>query len=222
MNCGFHRSGSPMAILEPLMFRVARGGEWHTQARCNCSSVEALSEVFVALAGSWTTLSLGAALISCEWFWQAGESRMEDILARERAVADMFGWTHLEGKHKDDGWDMVTPDGSRVTIRFDVMSEETGMHFLELEQRADRGSRWKASGFGLARRQAHYWVMANSHSVYVAPTKALWRAVKKSRADEKHSRRDLEDKEKRMYSRGQIIPLKTLESVCIIVCGMPD
>ena len=90
-------------------------------------------------------VAVGAALISCEWFWQAGESRMEDILARERAVADMFGWTHLEGKHKDDGWDMVTPDGSRVTIRFDVMSEETGMHFLELEQRADRGSRWKAS-----------------------------------------------------------------------------
>ncbi len=155
---------------------------------------------------------------SGEW----GGPQVKDILARERAVADAFGWTHLDGKHKSEGWDMVTPDGSRVTIRFDVISEETGMHFLELEQRADRDSRWKASGFGLARKQAHYWVMANSHTVYVAPTKALWKALKKARADEKHSRRDLDDKEKRMYSRGQIIPLETLESVCIVVCGMPD
>ncbi len=116
---------------------------------------------------------------------------------------------------------MEAPDGSKIAIRFDELSLQTDAHFIELEQRADRDSRWKASGFGIARKNAEWWVMANSERLYLCQTKALWKAVKRERdADEKHSRRNLEDSDKRMYSRGQILPLKVLESVATIVTDL--
>lgn len=140
------------------------------------------------------------------------------ILQRERAIAEKMGWTHLDGENKEAGWDMVAPNGSKIAIRFDELSLETGAHYLELEQRKDRDSRWLTSGFGLSRRSADLWVMANSEKIYVAPTKELWKAVKKDRdADEKHSRRNVEDPEKRLYSRAHIMPLDKLAAVSILI-----
>jgi hypothetical protein len=113
---------------------------------------------------------------------------------------------------------MVAPDGSKIAIRFDELSLETGAHYLELEQRKDRESRWRPSGFGLARKAADWWVMANSERIYVVPTKALWKSVKRDRdAEEKHSRRNVEDPDKRLYSRAHIMPLEKLAAVSILI-----
>jgi hypothetical protein len=62
--------------------------------------------------------------------------------------------------------------------------------------------------------------MVNSEKIYVAPTKELWKAVKKTRdADEKHSRRNVDDPEKRLYSRAHIIPLENLAAVSILIAN---
>ena len=135
----------------------------------------------------------------------------DSIIERERMIADKMGWTHLGGIRKDDGWDMVTPDGGKIAIRFDEISLETGAHYLELEQRSDRDSKWKASGFGVSRKNADWWVMANSEKIYVTSTKKLWAIVKKAKdSDERHSRRNLEDPDKRLFSRAHIISLEDL------------
>lgn len=160
----------------------------------------------------------GALLKSTTALSATGRAVSESILEREQAIAERMGWTHLGGANKEAGWDMVAPDGSKIAIRFDELSLETGAHYLELEQRKDRESRWRPSGFGLARKAADWWVMANSERIYVAPTKALWKSVKRDRdADEKHSRRNVEDPDKRLYSRAHIMPLEKLAAVSILI-----
>jgi|TARA_Y100000294_G_scaffold119600_1_gene111065 hypothetical protein len=142
----------------------------------------------------------------------------DSILEREQAIADKMGWTHLGGVHKNDGWDMETPDGSKIAIRFDEISLDSGAHYLELEQRSDRDSKWKSSGFGLARKNADWWVMANSEKIYVTSTKKLWTIVKKAKgSDERHSRRNLEDPDKRLFSRAHIISIEDLAACSIAV-----
>lgn len=145
----------------------------------------------------------------------------EAILNREREVAEMLGWKHLNGVHKMDGWDMETPTGEKVAIRFDELSLETGSHYLELEQRSDRDSKWVSSGFGLARKSSDWWVMANNEKIYVAATKTLWGVVKRDKsAEEKHSRRNLDDPDKRLFSRAHILPLSDLEKCCTLVVSL--
>jgi hypothetical protein len=162
----------------------------------------------------------GAPLKSTTVLSPSGRGVSDSILERELAIAERMGWTHLDGANKESGWDMVAPDGSKIAIRFDELSLETGAHYLELEQRKDRESRWHPSGFGLARKAANWWVMVNSEKIYVAPTKELWKAVKKTRdADEKHSRRNVDDPEKRLYSRAHIIPLENLAAVSILIAN---
>lgn len=113
---------------------------------------------------------------------------------------------------------MVTPNGEKIGIRFDELSLETNAHYLELEQRPDRDSGWKTSGFGLARKNADWWVMVNSEKIYIAPTKRLWKIVKKAKgSDEKHSRRNLDDPDKRLFSRAHIIPLDELANCCLLI-----
>ncbi len=160
----------------------------------------------------------GAPLKSTTVLSPSGRGVSDSILERELAIAERMGWTHLNGANKESGWDMVAPDGSKIAIRFDELSLETGAHYLELEQRKDRESRWRPSGFGLARKAADWWVMANSERIYVVPTKALWKSVKRDRdAEEKHSRRNVEDPDKRLYSRAHIMPLEKLAAVSILI-----
>ncbi len=140
------------------------------------------------------------------------------ILEKELLVAEKMGWTHLGGIHKNEGWDMVAPDGSKIAIRFDEISLDSSAHYLELEQRSDRDSKWKASGFGLSRKKADWWVMANSEKIYVTSTKKLWTIVKKGKdADERHSRRNLDDPEKRLFSRAHIISIEELAACCTAI-----
>ncbi len=146
----------------------------------------------------------------------------EAILNREEKVATLLGWAHLKGAHKMDGWDMVAPTGEKIAIRFDELSLETGAHYLELEQREDRDAAWKKSGFGISRRVADWWVMANSEKIYVTSTKTLWRVVKRARnADEKHSRRNLDDPDKRLFSRAHILPIQDLEKCSTLIITNP-
>lgn len=142
----------------------------------------------------------------------------DSIIERERAIADLMGWKHLEGIHKNDGWDMIAPNGEKIAIRFDELSLETEAHYLELEQREDRNSKWKSSGFGIARKNADWWVMANSEKLYVATTKKLWTIVKKSKdREERHSRRNISDPDKRLFSRAHIVSIDELEQCCLLV-----
>ena len=93
----------------------------------------------------------------------------------------------------------------------------------EVECRENRESPWKASGFGIARKKAHYWVVVNENDVYVADVKNIVKMLKKNRGDlDDHvSRRNLDDYEKRMYARGHLVPLQYLESCCHVICASP-
>ena len=74
------------------------------------------------------------------------------------------------------------------------------------------------SAFFLANPKADWWVMANSENIYIAPTKQLWKVVKKARgSDEKHSRRNLDDPDKRLFSRAHILPLDEFAKCCILI-----
>ena len=160
------------------------------------------------------------AKISCHRLPFRVNGVSDAILEREKTIADKMGWVHLNGAHKAEGWDMVTPNGEKIAIRFDELSLETNAHYLELEQRTDRDSGWKVSGFGLARKNADWWVMANSEKIYIAPTKKLWKLVKKARgSDEKHSRRNLDDPDKRLFSRAHILPLDEFANCCILIAN---
>ena len=146
-----------------------------------------------------------------------------DVSAMEQAVATKMGWTPLDGQQRAKGWDMLAPGGAKMAIRFDFISDETGQHFLELEQRKDRHSDWVASGFGISRKTADFWVMVNSQSVYMVPTKALATVLKKNRGslEEKHSRRSGTESELRLFSRGQILPLELLSSAAVAITDSP-
>jgi hypothetical protein len=148
---------------------------------------------------------------------------MSELADYERDIASHFGWTLLSPKERGNGLTCKAPDGAMIALRFDWASMDTGNHYLEVECRENRESPWKASGFGIARKKADYWVVVNEHDVYVADVKNIVKMLKKKRGDlDDHvSRRNLDDYEKRMYARGHLVPLEFLEPCCHVICASP-
>jgi hypothetical protein len=143
--------------------------------------------------------------------------------AQENAIAEHFGWQVIENSKRRDGVSCTAPDGSRICLRFDWPSVETGNHYLEVESRANRESSWKASAFGIARKKADLWVVVNGREVYVADIKLLNKRLKRVRGDipDHVSRRNIGDFDKRMYARGHLLPLEELEECCKVICVSP-
>ena len=142
---------------------------------------------------------------------------------RELAIAQHFGWEVIDEAERRDEVSCTAPDGSRIALRFDWPSVETGNHYLEVESRKNRDSSWKASAFGLARKKVDLWVVVNAEEVYVADVKLLNKRLKRVRGDipDHVSRRNTDDLNKRMYARGHLLPLDELEDCCKVICQSP-
>jgi hypothetical protein len=158
---------------------------------------------------------------------QKRHSRFGEIVSErgglERAVAECLGWEVLPNHQRIDELTCKSPDGSMIALRFDWSSTETGNHYLEVESRENRESSWKPSGFGLAQKKAQYWAVVNGKDVFVADTSKLARLLKKQRRelDDHVSRRNLDHRDKRLYARGYLLPLKELETCCSVICPSP-
>ena len=82
---------------------------------------------------------------------------IEDQNRYELELAKSMGWKFVEGQGKGSAHDFVTPDGTKIEVKFDWDSIKTGNHYLEFAQSSDGGNTWIPSGFTLSVDDADLW-----------------------------------------------------------------
>tara|TARA_B100000686_G_C16801924_1_gene986699 strand:- start:4625 stop:5113 length:489 start_codon:yes stop_codon:yes gene_type:complete len=131
----------------------------------------------------------------------------------ERELAESMGWDFVEDQSKGSAYDFITPDGTKIEVKFDWDSIKTGNHYLEFAQSSDGGKNWIPSGFTLSADDAELWVVINNDWMRVFTINSLKQLITKNRSRLKitTTRAGVNFNRPNQFSKAYLIPYKILD-----------
>ena len=139
---------------------------------------------------------------------------IEDQNRYELELAKSMGWKFVEGQGKGSAHDFVTPDGTKIEVKFDWDSIKTGNHYLEFAQSSDGGNTWIPSGFTLSVDDADLWVVVNNDWMRVFTIESLKQLITKNRGSLRiaTTRAGVNNNRPNQFSKAYLIPYDILDS----------
>ena len=139
---------------------------------------------------------------------------IEDQNRYELELARSMGWKFVEGQGKGSAHDFVTPDGTKIEVKFDWDSIKTGNHYLEFAQSSDGGNTWIPSGFTLSVDDADLWVVVNNDWMRVFTIESLKQLITKNRGSLRiaTTRAGVNHNRPNQFSKAYLIPYDILDS----------
>ena len=139
---------------------------------------------------------------------------IEDQNRYELELAKSMGWKFVEGQGKGSAHDFVTPDGTKIEVKFDWDSIKTGNHYLEFAQSSDGGNTWIPSGFTLSVDDADLWVVVNNDWMRVFTIESLKQLITKNRGSLRiaTTRAGVNHNRPNQFSKAYLIPYDILDS----------
>ncbi len=139
---------------------------------------------------------------------------IEDQNRYELELAESMDWDFVEGQSKGSAYDFVTPDGTKVEVKFDWDSIKTGNHYLEFAQSSDGGKTWIPSGFTLSADDADLWVVINNDCMRVFTIESLKQLITEKRSELKitRTRAGINHNRPGQHSKAYLIPFETLDN----------
>jgi len=131
----------------------------------------------------------------------------------ERDLAEVMGWSFVEGQSKGSGHDFIAPDGTRIEVKFDWDSIKTGNHYLEFAQSSDGGKTWIPSGFTLSADDADLWVVINNDWMRIFTIYSIKQFITESRAGLKvtQTRAGVNHNRPGQLSKAYLVPFEILD-----------
>ncbi len=138
---------------------------------------------------------------------------IEDQNRYELELAKSMGWKFVEGQGKGSAHDFVTPDGTKIEVKFDWDSIKTGNHYLEFAQSSDGGNTWIPSGFTLSVDDADLWVVVNNDWMRVFTIESLKQLITKNRGSLRiaTTRAGVNHNRPNQFSKAYLIPYDILD-----------
>ena len=122
-------------------------------------------------------------------------------------------WEFVEDQSKGSAYDFITPDGTKIEVKFDWDSIKTGNHYLEFAQSSDGGKTWIPSGFTLSADDAELWVVINNDWMRVFSINSLKQFITNNRSRLKitTTRAGVNFNRPNQFSKAYLIPYEVLD-----------
>jgi len=141
----------------------------------------------------------------------------------EKHLAELMNWSFILNQSKGSSYDYITPDGSKIEVKFDWDSIKTGNHYLEFAQTSDGGIKWVPSGFSLSEIEVDYWIVVNNDWLRILKINNLKKFLMKNRNKLKltQTRVGINFNRPGQLSKAYLIPFNLLDEIVMIKMPSP-
>ena len=138
-------------------------------------------------------------------------------------LGNVMNWKFIKEQSKGSSYDYISPDGSKIEVKFDWDSIKTGNHYLEFSQTSDGGKTWVPSGFSLSEVEADYWVVVNNDWFRMIKIQTLREFLVKNRNKLKitQTRAGVNFNRHGQLSKAYLIPFNLLDEIVIMKMPSP-
>ena len=141
----------------------------------------------------------------------------------ELILSRTMNWDFIYEQSKGTSYDYISPDQSKIEVKFDWDSIKTGNHYLEFSQTSDGGKTWVPSGFSLSEVEADYWVVVNNDWFRMIKIQTLREFLVKNRNKLKitQTRAGVNFNRPGQLSKAYLIPFNLLDEIVIMKMPSP-
>ena len=138
-------------------------------------------------------------------------------------LGNVMNWKFIKEQSKGSSYDYISPDGSKIEVKFDWDSIKTGNHYLEFSQTSDDGKTWVPSGFSISEVEADYWVVVNNDWFRMIKIQTLREFLVKNRNKLKitQTRAGVNFNRPGQLSKAYLIPFNLLDEIVIMKMPSP-
>jgi hypothetical protein len=138
-------------------------------------------------------------------------------------LGNVMNWKFIKEQSKGSSYDYISPDGSKIEVKFDWDSIKTGNHYLEFSQTSDGGKTWVPSGFSLSEVEADYWVVVNNDWFRMIKIQTLREFLVKNRKKLKitQTRAGVNFNRPGQLSKAYLIPFNLLDEIVLMKMPSP-